>query len=330
MLIIIDIRINWTTKSKFKKQSGHLNIAPGAPGHLNIAPGAPGHLNAAPGYLSTSSRHLNTDLILNSGYLNTALGHLSTASGNLNIALGHVNTASGHFNTTSGHVNTTSGHFNTGHFNTASGHVNTASGHVNTASGHVNSALWYVNTASGYVNNTASELSRHVNATRHFPRNSYTNTDIVIGALDSAANGIVIDSLDSGIVIGPLDSATNGGIVIGPLDSAADGIIVPPYYETTTIGGEVHMLVPVLSLGSCSGCSLCLKKKKVPKERKILKCMFENCLFKTTKTTNFRNHYRIHTGERPFKCSYCPYDCNNISGLRTHIKRRHKETQFII
>ena len=45
------------------------------------------------------------------------------------------------------------------------------------------------------------------------------------------------------------------------------------------------------------------------------------CPFKS----RFEQHYRIHTGEKPFACHLCPYRCNKNSNLKVHLKMKHKE-----
>lgn len=37
-----------------------------------------------------------------------------------------------------------------------------------------------------------------------------------------------------------------------------------------------------------------------------------------------RNHYRVHSGEKPFACPFCPYKANQKSSLKTHILLQHK------
>lgn len=42
-----------------------------------------------------------------------------------------------------------------------------------------------------------------------------------------------------------------------------------------------------------------------------------------TQLNTFKNHYLIHTGEKPHGCPYCSYRCNHISNLYRHCKIKH-------
>ncbi|KAF2363558.1 Zinc finger C2H2-type, partial [Trinorchestia longiramus] len=38
---------------------------------------------------------------------------------------------------------------------------------------------------------------------------------------------------------------------------------------------------------------------------------------------DFRRHYMVHTGERPYPCSHCPYRARQLYNLRSHVSNKH-------
>ena len=46
--------------------------------------------------------------------------------------------------------------------------------------------------------------------------------------------------------------------------------------------------------------------------------------------SKFINHYRTHTGEKPFSCPHCPYRGNQKSNLTVHMLNKHKDVLNLI
>ena len=66
----------------------------------------------------------------------------------------------------------------------------------------------------------------------------------------------------------------------------------------------VLLLVGVSFDGQSSICPLCSKDMKT--------------------ISNLKQHFRMHTGERPYPCHLCPYRASRGTHLRSHLRNAHK------
>lgn len=69
-----------------------------------------------------------------------------------------------------------------------------------------------------------------------------------------------------------------------------------------------------------------LETFREPGTPKTLHC--SQCSYSTTIATNFKRHYYIHTGERPYSCPYCPYRCNQKTNLQVHVRQHTGEKPY--
>ena len=45
---------------------------------------------------------------------------------------------------------------------------------------------------------------------------------------------------------------------------------------------------------------------------------------------DFRRHYMIHTGDKPFACAYCPYRANRSHHLKNHLGIHHPDVAVLV
>ena len=62
---------------------------------------------------------------------------------------------------------------------------------------------------------------------------------------------------------------------------------------------------------------------------KLLTCLYDNCGKQFTKTWNILDHFKVHTGEKPFKCPACKRAFSQKGNLTKHLKLHAKCAKFL-
>lgn len=70
------------------------------------------------------------------------------------------------------------------------------------------------------------------------------------------------------------------------------------------------------------------REKKKAQLPKVHECTFEECDKSFAKISDYKRHYRIHTGERPYICEHCGASFNQRYRLTTHTRIHTGEKPF--
>ena len=56
------------------------------------------------------------------------------------------------------------------------------------------------------------------------------------------------------------------------------------------------------------------------KTKEYYLCPEKTCTFKSLRLSKMNEHFRIHTGNKPFACKICEYRSGNITTMKTHVQ----------
>ena len=67
-----------------------------------------------------------------------------------------------------------------------------------------------------------------------------------------------------------------------------------------------------------------VKHKVTQRVKLYFKCMYSGCKSVFKKSCNLRDHFRKHTGQRPYNCPMCHKTFTQSGNLGRHLKNVHK------
>ena len=88
----------------------------------------------------------------------------------------------------------------------------------------------------------------------------------------------------------------------------------------TSSSGVIDSLMPwhCTPVSTSSNVAICQK------DVRIHQC--PHCDYATPRSSNYKDHLRTHTGDKPFTCPHCGVRAGHISNLRRHVKRMHPQS----
>ena len=68
-----------------------------------------------------------------------------------------------------------------------------------------------------------------------------------------------------------------------------------------------------------------VRNKQTQRIKLYFRCLYEGCGSIFKKSCNLRDHFRKHTGQRPFTCEYCNKTFTQSGNLGRHLKNVHEQ-----
>lgn len=100
--------------------------------------------------------------------------------------------------------------------------------------------------------------------------------------------------------------------------------------EASSVRSDKQGHIPILEKLKQHPCSTEHTYNPITKRmNKVITCLYEGCGKQFTKTWNILDHFKVHTGEKPFRCEACKRAFSQKGNLTKHLKLHVKCARYI-